>query len=108
MRVAASVAIVALIVIAGRLAMAAPSRAYLPAVRQPASPTLATTATAEPSATPTEDPTICAPEYPGLCLSPPPPDLDCADLAWSHFPALAPDRHHLDADGDGIGCADGE
>ena len=54
--------------------------------------------------------TGCDPSYPGdLCIAPPPPDLNCDDLApvtdidvdWS---VADPDPHHFDGDHDGIGC----
>ena len=52
----------------------------------------------------------CHPSYPGaLCIAPPPPDLNCDDLApytdievdWE---VADPDPHHFDADRDGVGC----
>ena len=46
----------------------------------------------------------CDPAYPDVCIPPGPPDLDCADLPYAHFRVLWPDPHHLDADGNGIGC----
>jgi Excalibur calcium-binding domain len=46
----------------------------------------------------------CSPAYPGLCLPPPPPDLDCGDISARNFRVLRPDPHRLDGDGDGIGC----
>ena len=46
----------------------------------------------------------CSPAYPGVCLPPPPPDLDCGDISARNFRVLAPDPHRLDGDGDGIGC----
>ena len=46
----------------------------------------------------------CSPSYPSICLHPPPPDLDCTEIPHTDFPVLPPDEHHLDADGDGIGC----
>jgi hypothetical protein len=46
----------------------------------------------------------CDPAYPDVCIPPGPPDLDCADLPYAHFNVLWPDPHHLDADGNGIGC----
>ena len=46
----------------------------------------------------------CNPSYPTVCIPPPPPDLDCGDLAFSNFEVLAPGPHNFDSDGDGIGC----
>ncbi len=46
----------------------------------------------------------CDPSYPDVCIPPPPPDLDCADLAYDHFRVLPPDPHFFDGDHDGIGC----
>ena len=50
----------------------------------------------------------CDPSYPTVCIPPPPPDLDCADIAYRHFTVLPPDPDHFDGDHNGIGCeADG-
>lgn len=46
----------------------------------------------------------CDPSYPGVCIQPPPPDLDCGDISFRDFRVRAPDPHHFDAEGDGIGC----
>ncbi len=46
----------------------------------------------------------CDPAYPTVCIPPPPPDLDCGDIAYRNFEVLAPDPHHFDGDGDGVGC----
>lgn len=46
----------------------------------------------------------CDPSYPDICLAPPPPDLDCADIDFTSFRVLQPDPHHFDGDKDGIGC----
>ena len=46
----------------------------------------------------------CDPAYPEVCIPPGPPDLDCADIPYAHFKVLWPDPHHLDADGNGVGC----
>jgi hypothetical protein len=46
----------------------------------------------------------CDPSYPGVCIPPPPPDLDCGDISFKRFQVLPPDPHHVDRDGDGIGC----
>lgn len=60
---------------------------------------------ASPSTTP--GPTLgsgCDPAYPGVCIPPPPPDLDCGQITFRNFVVLAPDPHRFDGDGDGIGC----
>ncbi|MCQ3936830.1 MAG: nuclease [Chloroflexi bacterium] len=46
----------------------------------------------------------CHPSYPGVCIPPPPPDLDCPDIPYRQFQVLPPDPHRFDRDGDGIGC----
>jgi micrococcal nuclease len=46
----------------------------------------------------------CDSAYPGICIPPPPPDLDCADVPYRNFRVLPPDPHRFDADGDGRGC----
>ena len=49
----------------------------------------------------------CSPSYPGVCIPPPPPDLDCKDVPYRRFQVLPPDPHNFDGDGDGIGCESG-
>lgn len=46
----------------------------------------------------------CDPSYPGVCIPPPPPDLDCSDVSHRDFQVKAPDPHGFDGDNDGIGC----
>ncbi|HEX2707235.1 MAG TPA: hypothetical protein VHM66_04400 [Solirubrobacterales bacterium] len=46
----------------------------------------------------------CDPAYPTVCIPPPPPDLDCSDIPFRNFKVLAPDPHHFDPDGNGVGC----
>ncbi len=48
----------------------------------------------------------CHPSYPDVCIPPPPPDLDCADIPHSRFRVLRQygDPHRFDGDSDGIGC----
>lgn len=46
----------------------------------------------------------CDPAYPDVCIAPGPPDLNCDDIPYYNFEVLWPDPHHLDADGNGIGC----
>lgn len=48
--------------------------------------------------------TNCDTSYPEVCISSPPPDLDCKDIPFRKFKVLAPDPHHFDVDGNGIGC----
>ena len=52
----------------------------------------------------TAAPGSCDPAYPTVCISPPPPDLDCADIPYRRFAVRAPDPHRFDSDADGIGC----
>lgn len=46
----------------------------------------------------------CDPSYPGVCIKPPPPDLDCGDISQRRFKVKGADPHLFDGDGDGIGC----
>ena len=51
----------------------------------------------------------CDAAYPGVCIPPPPVDLDCADFAplrSFNVNRNAPDGddHHLDGNGDGVAC----
>lgn len=46
----------------------------------------------------------CDPSYPTVCIPPPPPDLDCADVPYSSFAVRGTDPHRFDGEGDGIGC----
>lgn len=46
----------------------------------------------------------CDPSYPGVCIPPPPPDLDCADVSFTNFEVIGSDPHGFDGDGDGRGC----
>ena len=46
----------------------------------------------------------CDPSYPTVCIPPPPPDLDCADIPYKNFKVVGADPHHFDGDRDGIGC----
>jgi hypothetical protein len=50
---------------------------------------------------------VCDPAYPTVCIPPPPPDLDCAEIAYRRFTVLAPDPHRFDGDHNGIGCESG-
>lgn len=51
--------------------------------------------------------TGCDSAYPGVCIPPPPPDLDCGDVDHRRFRVLPPDPHRFDADGNGVGCEGG-
>lgn len=46
----------------------------------------------------------CDPAYVGVCIPPPPPDLDCADVPERGFRVVGADPHRLDRDRDGIAC----
>jgi hypothetical protein len=46
----------------------------------------------------------CDPSYPTVCIPPPPPALDCADVNATNFKVVGSDPHHFDGDGDGVGC----
>ncbi len=81
--------------------------AYLAAQREARDASLGLWGT--PPATPTplpgaSDGGYCDPAYPTVCIPPPPPDLDCADIPYRRFAVLPPDPHHFDGDGNGIGC----
>lgn len=46
----------------------------------------------------------CDPSYPGVCIPPPPPDLDCADIRYRSFAVVGADPHRFDGNHDGVGC----
>lgn len=46
----------------------------------------------------------CDPSYPQLCIPHDAEELDCHEMGVAGFTVLAPDRHALDDDGDGLGC----
>ena len=46
----------------------------------------------------------CDPSYPDVCIPPPPPDLDCGEIAFRRFAVVGSDPHGFDGDNDGIGC----
>lgn len=73
-----------------------------PGARMPLVPAPAAGPTPLPAATGN-----CDPAYPTVCIPPPPPDLDCVDIAFRRFTVLAPDPHHFDGDHNGIGCESG-
>jgi len=49
----------------------------------------------------------CDPSYPSVCIASPPPDLDCADIAYRRFEVVGADPHRFDSDNDGVGCESG-
>lgn len=53
---------------------------------------------------PDPDPGVCDPSYPTVCIPPPPPDLDCGDIAHRNFTVIGADPHRFDGNNDGIGC----
>lgn len=71
-----------------------------------AAPTLSPTPEPAPviTASPTPVPPSCDPSYPTVCIAPPPPDLNCADVPYKKFQVLEPDPHGFDNDNDGVGC----
>lgn len=46
----------------------------------------------------------CHPGYEGVCIPPPPPDLNCEDIEFSNFDVVGTDPHGFDGDNDGKGC----
>jgi micrococcal nuclease len=46
----------------------------------------------------------CDASYPDVCIPPPPPDLDCAQISFRRFRVVGADPQRFDADHDGIGC----
>jgi micrococcal nuclease len=86
-----------------------------PPVRAPAAPAPAaaplTTTTPNAAASTSPAGSSCAASYPGVCIPPPPPDLDCKDVQYRRFAVRwdvpDPDPHHFDGDRDGIGCETG-
>ncbi len=46
----------------------------------------------------------CDRSYPGVCIPPPPPDLDCADVRYRNFRVVGRDPHRFDGNHDGRGC----
>jgi micrococcal nuclease len=47
---------------------------------------------------------MCDPSYPDVCIPPPPPDLDCGDIAFRMFRVKGSDPHNFDGDHNGFGC----
>lgn len=49
--------------------------------------------------------TACVLSYTDVCIAPPPPDLNCADVPYHNIRINGSDPHGLDGnDNDGIGC----
>lgn len=46
----------------------------------------------------------CDASYPGVCIPPPPPDLDCPDVDHTGFRVVGDDPHGFDGNHDGEGC----
>jgi len=44
------------------------------------------------------------PSYPQLCIQHGAEEFDCNEMGVAGVTILAPDRHRLDDDGDGVGC----
>jgi endonuclease YncB( thermonuclease family) len=63
-----------------------------------------TTSRSGPPATKSPASGKCDPSYRGVCIPPPPPDLDCDDVPYSGFSVVGSDPHGFDGDGDGVGC----
>lgn len=75
----------------------------------PTQPVRAPEATVPLEPAPTSPPPAgnCHPSYPGVCIPPPPPDLDCGDIPYRRFQVVGDDPHRFDGDGNGIGCESG-
>jgi FtsP/CotA-like multicopper oxidase with cupredoxin domain len=48
----------------------------------------------------------CDDSYPDVCISPPPPVLECDDIDEEDFEVQGSDPHGFDSNGDGVGCED--
>jgi hypothetical protein len=71
------------------------------------STTMGTTTTSTTMGTTTTSSTLppnCDASYPDFCIPPPPPDLNCSDIAQKNFTVLQPDPHGFDGNKDGVGC----
>ena len=58
----------------------------------------------QPVETPSTPGQSCDSSYPTVCIPPPPPDLDCADVPYRNFAVRGADPHRFDGEGDGVGC----
>lgn len=84
-----------------------PTKTLKPTKTAKPTKTVKPTKTPKPTKTlkPTKSPkSMCDPAYPGVCIAPPPPDLDCKNIPYRFFKVLPPDPHNFDGDGDGWGC----
>lgn len=74
----------------------------------PASPAAPVAPLLPPAPPPPASGSGCDPSYVGVCIPPPPPDLDCKDVAAKNFTVRwdvpSPDPHRFDGDRDGVGC----
>jgi micrococcal nuclease len=70
------------------------------------SPTTCAGDTTRPAGGATRPPAAagCDPSYVGVCIPPPPPDLDCRDIPYRRFSVVGPDPHRFDGERDGVGC----
>jgi micrococcal nuclease len=76
---------------------------------EPVNPPIAIPSTPTTTAPlPLAPPANCAASYPDVCIPPPPPDLDCGQVAHKRFRVIytvaSPDPHRFDGDRDGVGC----
>ncbi len=46
----------------------------------------------------------CHDSYPGVCIPPPPPDLNCGDVPYTNFTVIGSDPHGFDGNKDGTAC----
>jgi hypothetical protein len=46
----------------------------------------------------------CDPSYPEVCITSPPPNLNCDDVPYNNIQVIGSDPHGFDREGDGIGC----
>lgn len=81
-----------------------PRATNTPTATVASAPTATATATVTATVTQTNVPANCHPSYPGVCIPPPPPDLNCGDITFRRFTVIGSDPHNFDTDGDGIGC----
>lgn len=77
---------------------------YRPPVSTTTTTIVATTTTAPTVTSTTSSGGNCHPSYPDVCIPPPPPDLNCADIPHRRFRVVGSDPHGFDGNKDGIGC----
>jgi hypothetical protein len=101
--VAAVVILAAVVMVEARAGSTLDAAAYAPVVLSHSEEPTPTPAPM-PTPTPTRPPN-CHRSYPTVCIPPPPPDLDCPEVApLVNFEVLPPDPHGFDANHNGIGC----